>query len=336
MIVVGAGAVGGVLAALLHEADVDVSVVARGPHLDAIRRDGLTLVSATRRVNRRVAAHPSLAEAGVRAGDVVVLAVKSQDTIGVLEDLLAVRPAGDVAVVCVQNGVDNERAVLRRVADVYGVCVMFPAAHLEPGVVHQLADPVPGLLDIGRVPHGVDATAEAVASVFRMAGFASETRADIMAWKYRKLLMNLGNAVEAVLGPGRQDEDQRAIYRAVVAEGEAVLSAAGVAVVSADEDRARRGDLLDLAGMSARRAALGGVGGSTWQSVRRGQGAVETDYLTGEIVLLGRLHGVATPVNELFAELVRQLTRRGDGVGSIPRAEVMERLAGMSRKLDTK
>ena len=329
MIVVGAGAVGGVLAALLYEAGVPVEAVARGDHLAVIRRDGLTLVSATRQVTVPITAHASLTEAAPALGDVVVLAVKSQDTVAVLDELTAVAPTG-VSVVCVQNGVDNERAALRRFADVYGVCVMFPAAHLEPGVVHQLSEPVPGLLDVGRAPTGVDATAEAVAAAFRQAGFSSEARPDVLAWKYRKLLMNLGNAVEAVCGAGGRDDAQLELYRAVAAEGEAALAAAGIAVISSAEDRARRGDLLDVAAMTARRVELGGVGGSTWQSLQRGVGAVETDYLTGEIVLLGRLHGVPTPANELISELIGELGRSGSPPGSIPAIDVLRRLPGRS------
>lgn len=326
-VVVGAGAIGGVLAALWHEAGVEVAVVARGAHLDAIRREGLRLVTPTRSTTVPVPASASLAEVGLGPGDVIVLAVKSQDTAAVLDDLELVVPAG-LPIVCIQNGVDNERAALRRFPDVYGVCVMFPAAHLEPGVVHQLAEPVPGILDVGRVPDGVDPTAEAVAEALRAAGFAAEARPDIMAWKYRKLVMNLGNAADAVFGTDGRDADAaRELRRAVTAEGEAVLSAAGIPVITRGEDRDRRGDLLDIAGMAARRAELGGVGGSTWQSLQRGQGSVETDYLTGEIVLLGRLHGVPTPANELFMELIREARRDGAAPGSVSAIEVARRLA---------
>jgi 2-dehydropantoate 2-reductase len=84
----------------------------------------------------------------------------------------------------------------------------------------------------------------------------------------------------------------------VQSEGEAVLAAAGITVTSVEDDQARRGDALKIqpVGDEQRRA-----GGSTWQSLRRGTGTIETDYLTGEIVLLGRLHGVPTPANQSAA-----------------------------------
>ncbi len=125
-----------------------------------------------------------------------------------------------------------------------------------------------------------------------------------MSWKYRKLLMNLANAIEAVCGRvgGRLAE-------MVQSEGAAVLAAAGISVVSAEDDLARRGDALKIqpVGDDQHRA-----GGSTWQSLRRGTGTIETDYLTGEIVLLGRLHGVPTPANRALQQAVAEMARTGE------------------------
>lgn len=85
-------------------------------------------------------------------------------------------------------------------------------------------------------------------------------------------------------------------------EGERCLRAAGISYVSPEEERVRRGDLLAL------QDAVGHprLGSSTWQSLARRSGKVETDYLNGEIVLLGRLHGIATPANELLQRLARE------------------------------
>ena len=52
--------------------------------------------------------------------------------------------------------VENERAALRFFPNVYGVCVMCPAVHLEPGVVQAYSTPVPGILHLGRFPSGAD------------------------------------------------------------------------------------------------------------------------------------------------------------------------------------
>ena len=109
----------------------------------------------------------------------------------------------------------------------------------------------------------------------------SVVRPDIMRWKYSKLLMNLGNVVQAGFAPS---EAATELSRRARDEGRACLAAAGIDVASADEDRQRRGDLLTLRPVGDRPRA----GGSTWQSLARGAPRLETDYLNGEIVLIGR------------------------------------------------
>jgi len=105
-----------------------------------------------------VAGHPS--EVDWRDDDVVLLSVKSQDTAQALADLEAAAPM--VPIVCLQNGVANEPAALRRFADVYGATVGCPTAFLEPGVVVAYSSPVTGAIDVGRFPRGVDDVARDV------------------------------------------------------------------------------------------------------------------------------------------------------------------------------
>jgi 2-dehydropantoate 2-reductase len=314
-VIIGAGAVGGVVAGRLAGAGADVAVVARGAHLEAIRRDGLLLRAAGGDSVHRIAAHATPAEAGWRPGDVAVLAVKSNDTGGVLEQL-----PRDVPVVCLQNGVANERAALRLFQEVYGVCVMLPASHLAPGVVVAHCAPVPGILDIGRVPGGTDATCHEISGQLVKAGFHSQPRADIMRSKYTKLLLNLGNAVEALCGRVEGLDEAVAPLRA---EGEAVLHAAGIAFASAEEDAERRGDILRLRPVAGQERS----GGSTWQSLARGTGSVEADYLNGEIVLLGRLHGVPTPANETARRLVVDAARSRSAPGALTPAGFLAAVA---------
>jgi len=299
-VVYGAGAVGGVIGARLQLAGLDTTLVARGAHLDAIQRDGLVLETAEGRRTVAIAAAGSARELDWEDDPVVLLTVKGQHTRAALDDLSASAPAG-TRVVSAQNGVANEAAIRRHFAGTYGICVMQPCAHLEPGVVVQQCHPVPGILDIGRFPTGVDDTAIAIAADLRAAGFVSEPRADIMAWKHRKLMMNLGNGIQACFGPSAAADE---LLRRVLAEGEAALEAAGVPVVSAADDAARRGDLLQG-------RVLADAGGSSWQSLERGTGDVEADWLNGEVCRLGQAHGVPTPTNALVQRVANELARSG-------------------------
>jgi 2-dehydropantoate 2-reductase len=289
----GAGAVGGVIGARLHLAGHDVTLVARGEHLARIRADGLLLDTADGVEEVRCAATDTAADVDWSRPPVVVLAVKSHQTEAALSDVVRSAPA-ETPVVCAQNGVANEPAALRRFARTYGITVMLPSQHLEPGLVVQACHPVPGILDVGRYPDGTDAVTDEVSADLRSAGFESVPRPDIMAWKYRKLVTNAVGDVAAVL-PGEADE----LKPQVRAEAEAVLAAAGIRAVSQEQDLERRGDLLQY------RSDVDGPN-SLGQSLARGTPGTEVDHRAGEIVLLGRLHGVPTPANERVQRAVRQ------------------------------
>lgn len=308
-VVYGAGAVGGSVAALLSRAGFDVVIIARGAHLAAIQDQGLLFAYPEGKENLRIAAVSGPSEIEWREGDVVLLGMKTQDTEVAIRGLDPSLP-----VVCLQNGVANERIALRHFANVYPVCVMFPSTHLQPGVVQANSWPVPGILDIGRYPSGVDSVAEEIAAAFRTAGCHSEPRADIMRWKYRKLLMNLGNAVQAVCVP----EDVREIARLVRAEGAEVLTAAGIDPVTEAEDDARRGDQLQVQGSRG--------GGSSWQSLQRGTGSIESDYLNGEIVLLGRLNSIDARYNDHARFLANQFAWERRPPGTMPASEWLSKM----------
>ncbi|MEO5662454.1 MAG: 2-dehydropantoate 2-reductase N-terminal domain-containing protein, partial [Nocardioides sp.] len=287
-VVYGAGAVGGVIGGHLSLAGLPVSLVARGDHLAAIREGGLRLDTAAGMHRILTPATDSAAELVWTPDTAVILAVKSHQAATALADLRRHAPE-QTPIVCATNGVATEITALRQFARVYALCVMLPATHLRPGEVVAKCAPTPGILDIGRIPGGTDEVTRAVSVDLRAAGFESEERLDILAWKRRKLLLNAGNGVDAsfVRGDAADELAERA-----EAEGSHVLTTAGLAAVSADEDRARRGSILQ------RRPDLERRGGSTWQSLARGTGDSEIDYLAGEIVLLGRLHEIPTPASE--------------------------------------
>jgi 2-dehydropantoate 2-reductase len=322
-VVLGAGAIGAVVGGRLSQAGYDVTLIARGAHLEALRARGLRLESPAGTDTLRVAAVGHPREIDWRTRPVVLIAVKSHQMPAALVELAAVAPP-ETPIVCLQNGIANEPAALRLFLNVYAVSLACPTSHFVPGVVQAWSTPVTGLLDIGCYPAGIDQLCEDVAADFRAATFSSHTVAAILRWKNRKLLTNLGNAIEAVCGPL---DRLGALGDLLAAEGEAVLSAAGFATATAQEDRDRRADLLqpgEIAGQSR-------PGGSSWQSLRRGTGDIETDYLNGEIVLLGRLHGVPTPANELLQRLARELATSHEGPGTVPAAAILDQLEAAAR-----
>ncbi|MFJ1754527.1 ketopantoate reductase family protein [Kitasatospora sp. NPDC088134] len=322
-VILGAGAVGGTIGGRLHQSGRNVLLVARGPHLAALRAEGLRLSTPDGVHRLPVPAVGGPEEVALAPDDVLVLAVKTQHSAALL-DAWAPRPvagggtaAERLPVVCAQNGVANERLALRRFERVYGMRVWLPSTHLEPGRVSAAGSPRSGMLHLGRYPHGADALARRVAADLADSYFDAPVVEDVMAWKYAKLLGNLGNALEAVAGP-IDGEPRMRVWRGVRAEGRAVLAAAGIAHPSEEEQRAALGDRVTLLPVEGERRG----GGSSWQSLARGTGDIEADYLNGEIALLGRLHGVPTPLNAALQRLAAAFAREGRPAGSLPETDL--------------
>jgi 2-dehydropantoate 2-reductase len=304
-LILGAGAIGGAIGGRLFQHGHDVVLIARGAHLAALRTSGLELRDPDASVHLDIESVASARDANPTSEDVVILATKSQHSEALLAELAVVAPP-DVAVVLAQNGVENERLSLRRFANTYGMRVILAGTHLEPGVVEILTTPLWGILDVGRYPAGVDELAEQIAADLRASGFDSTATPVVMSHKYLKLLSNLSNAIQAACGTD-DHPITRQLGKAARAEARACYAATGIEVADeGDEaDRRRRRGLTQPVGGVTRQ------GGSSWQSLRRGTGNIEADWLNGEIVLLGRLHGVPTPVNERLQAVANRMAHEG-------------------------
>lgn len=305
-VVLGAGAVGGTAAALLGRAGHTVCAVARGPHRQAIAASGLRLRTpdAEHRVQLEVVSPDRLVID--RERDVILLAVKSQDTQAALEQI--VRAGGDGAtIVCAQNGVANEVQVARVTDRVGAAMVWTPASHLSPGVVECYARPCPAFWMLGAWPGGNLQQLEVLAGHLEQAGLAVQLSDDVMRFKYGKLLANLGNSVDALFdtGPEEPGEEWRAVLDALRAEGEECLSAAGIEWATREELDAALAGRVELAAIGDARRE----GGSTWQSLARGGTGIELDYLNGEICALGKRCGVATPANRAVLRVAAEVVR---------------------------
>lgn len=303
-IVYGAGGIGAPLGAYLNASGQQAVLIARGEHLRKIRNDGLTVVSGEGPSLHRLPAvgHPD--ELTPAEGDAVLLTMKAQDTEAALRDLLAAGFDPETTpIFCVQNCLANERMAARYFAHVYGVMIVIPGVFLEPGVVYNPIRGNHGYMDVGRYPKGVDDTATRFVEAVRAAGYGAHTQADVMGAKAAKFLGNLANAMGAITD-GRGDSGPfmtEARREAVVC-----LRAAGLPL---EEDatfqartRANRGTDVEL-------PETKGNLGSSWQSLQRGQGSIEADFLNGEVVLLGRIHGIPTPFNGVLQRVANRMAR---------------------------
>ena len=315
-VILGAGAIGGAIGGRLFQGGCDVVLVARGEHLEVLQSKGLELRDPQGSVRLPVPAVATAAAAGLRPDDVVLLATKSQHSETLLADLALCAPP-EIAVVCAQNGVENERLAARRFASTYGMRVIIAGTHLEPGVVEIATAPVSGILDVGRYPEGNDAVAERMAEDLQASGFDAVATPQVMKYKYLKLLGNVSNAIEAACGTGEDPMADR-LRAAARAEARACYAAAGIEVADESDDAERR----RWRGFTRPVGGTAREGGSSWQSLQRQTGNVEADWLNGEIVLLGRLYGVPTQVNQRLQAIANRMAFERTPPGSMTAEEL--------------
>ncbi len=316
IVVYGVGAIGGIIAGGLVRSGQECIGIARGERLAALRENGLTLRSPefTENVPLELVSHPS--EIDWRTDDAILLVMKGQHTVDALH---ALRAAGvtDQPIFCTQNGVENERAALRVFPNVHGINVMLPAEYVALDEAVGFASPDFGVFDIGRFPKGSDAADIALAEALTKAGIGGFPTEEIMSFKYGKLLMNLGNIVEAALSRAVKDTE---ITNALRDEGRAVLKGAGIAWTEVGDDPRRERMKIGTVEGAAR------LGGSSTQSLSRGAGSIETDYMNGEIALIARLHGLEAPLNAAAARLAARLAESGAQPGSVSPEEFRREL----------
>ncbi|MBV9287186.1 MAG: 2-dehydropantoate 2-reductase, partial [Hyphomicrobiales bacterium] len=303
ILVVGAGAIGGLLAARLAEAGERVRVVARGAHLEAIRERGLLLKEEGRETVVRIGATDRIADAG--PADLVVLAVKAHQLTAIAADVAAILEPGAMAITA-QNGIpwwyffkhggQREGQRLESV-DPGGVIaahlpienvvasVVYPAAEIEaPGVVRRIEG---NRWPVAELDGAKSERVAKVAQAFASAGFKSPVLADVRAEIWTKLWGNLAfNPISALshasLAAICGFPPTRALAAQMMAEAQAVGEAFGVRFRVSIEKR--------IAGAEA----IGAHKTSMLQDVEQGR-RIEIEALLGAPIELARMAGVETP-----------------------------------------
>lgn len=298
IVIYGAGAIGSSVGGHLGRAGHDVVLIGRPGNVKTINEQGLRLVTPTGTHILRLPAVTNPNQINFSPDDVVFLCVKGQNTEEALHDLLAVTK--DVAIFCFQNGVRNEEIAARYYARVYGVMIRAGAVFLANGEVISRRDP-PGSLVIGRYPQGTDQLTEDMAVKLRNCGYSVVVTADVMPYKWGKLVTNIANAVRAITDSKGEEVDF--ISRAVRQEFRNLLAKAGIRWVSPAEPPGERPEMTAPSGSGTDPESQS----STWQSLTRRQGSVETEFLNGEVVRLAKKLGEQAPINESLLRICKEM-----------------------------
>ncbi|MGD9143426.1 MAG: 2-dehydropantoate 2-reductase [Dehalococcoidia bacterium] len=316
-IIYGAGGIGSIMGGHLVRTGHDAVLIGRPGHVNAIRENGLKLVTPTGTHILNIPAVTGPEQIDFNPDDVVLLCAKGQDTEGAMKDLKAV--VDDIPVFCFQNGVRNEEIVSEYFRRVYGVMVRVGAVYLTDGEVTARRDP-PGWYIIGRYPKGSDELARKAAESIGEAGYFVWVVDDVMPYKWGKLMANVGNAVGAITNGDW--ESMTSLFRAVHEEAAEIVRKAGIHWIS-QEDVAKSWPEITapLRGQLQTEAQS-----STWQSLARHQGSVETDFLNGEIVRVANRLGLKAPVNEKLVEITREMAEKQEPPGRYTVGELRELL----------
>jgi 2-dehydropantoate 2-reductase len=322
-VIAGAGAIGASAAALLScRAAASVICVGR-PASAAALRAGVVVKLDDQEIEVGLPAVAGVSELEPRAGDVLIVTTKSQDTEAIVEELSSIYDVASVPIVSLQNGVANEGIIASRFRRVYAGLVFFSATQVSSRLILV---PPGRYVAFGLYPSGVDELAEAIAEDFSRTGFDSMASAHVMSMKYGKLVANLNNATHAITGYwlelGSTDEEMRRLMLAVREEGIRILDAAGIEVEPPPGERSPirirewSERLKRPVDPEKRRQAAGlderdRTHASTSQDLYFGRRTSEAEFLNGEIVRLGKNLGVPTPYNSALLEIVTAMFERG-------------------------
>ena len=331
ILIIGAGAIGCFVGGKLASAGHAVTLVGRARTTAALQARGLELYSADGGVESipSVNAVASVREAFPDTYHLAVLAVKSYDTATVLDELASPGAALPPAILSLQNGVGNEEEIAARFGPqrVLAGTITAPVEVREPGIVQVtkpsfaigLADYPGGSEEAGSDTHSSLLTS--LSSHFSAAGIPAKVFQDAQSMKWSKLLMNMiGNATSAILAepPGITFADPRIADLEIDALREAlrVMAAACIHPLNVEKYPLRTlAPLLRFGPRPLLRSALhrtvGGARGgkmpSLFLDLESGKRGSEVGWYNGAIVRKGVEVSIATPVNRLLTETVRQL-----------------------------
>ncbi len=319
--IIGAGALGGTFAALLARAGHDIEVTARGEGLAAIRAGGIRLSGGYGEASVAVEANPAL----LRRPDLVLVCTKAQDAAAAIEANAAL--VDGVPVVVVQNGLDGVDTAARLLprSECFGVLSIIAANYTEPGIV-RVTTTATSYLGRGDGP-----AEDASRRIARLLSDAVPVVAvdNFRGAQWSKLVVNMVNAVPAILGLPVQQVLRRRPTRLVVARSMRETVRVGIArgvrfgALQGLGDRRLRlfarlpiaiGQVLPWL-MGVRMGRVPNLG-STQQSLRRGQ-PTEIDHLNGAVVREAAAAGIEVPVNRALVELVHRVEREGRALGEV-------------------
>ncbi len=313
--VIGAGAIGGLVAGYLKIKGADVNLIGRVDAINAIKSGGLKVSGV--RGNHII--HLDVYDNLTQRADLVILAIKTQDVENALKN--NIKFIQDSVVLTTQNGVRADSLVAKFIPkeNIISSIVMFGSTCLEPGnIVHNFE----GTWILGKIFSKNDEKLTQTAHLLNEI-FPTQVSENIGGMKYLKIFVNANNCIPAILGLSMQeafsDTQVSSISIAIWKEGLSVVNKAGINLLSLPDFPLER--LIKLTSLPLQDAAkiFSGIMmnlskeplyGSILQSIKRKK-LSEIDYINGEFVILAKQNNQQAPLNEKLVEMVHEVEKTG-------------------------
>ncbi len=309
--VIGAGAIGSLLAGYLAEKNEQVTLIARPAQASVLSRDGLIIEG----VRERKLIKLPIGRRLDQKADLVILATKTQDLEKAISENLAYLEGARI--LTIQNGIRAEKIVAERIGsdNLFSSIVMFGVTYLAPGkIIHNFE----GDWILGR---SNSATEQALAEIRKVSSkiFPSPLSDDIMGMKWLKLFLNANNCLPALLGKSMQETFKNIsicrISLRIWQEGWELVSKAGIKMASLPNFSLERiTQLISLPPDTSARIfsdimtnlSKAPLYGSILQSIWRGRPS-EIDYINGEFINLAVSIGQSAPLNKKLVQMVHSV-----------------------------
>ena len=294
--IMGTGGTGGFFGGLLARAGEAVTFVARGAHLEAIQKTGLTVKSSLCG-NFRLPAKATADPAQIGPVDLVLFCVKAYDN-PVAADLIRPLIGPETVVLSVQNGIDNEEQIGKVIGPEHMLgCISYVSSTIEsPGVISQTAGP--GKIIFGEMQGGTSHRTEALLNTLKDAGIAAELHTNIQTALWQKFIAICGvNGVTALtrlpMGEILACAETRHLLKGTMEEVEAVARTGGAVLPEGCVDQS----------MNFFGSLEPSMRGSMYYDLAAGR-RLELEVLNGTVVRLGNAHSIPTPFNfSIYAAL---------------------------------
>ena len=293
----GSGAVGGYFGGRMAAAGCDVTFIARGRHLAAIRDRGLRVESPVLGDDRVFPARATDDPDEIGVVDYVIIGVKLWDTEAAASAVLPML-GPSTTVLTLQNGVESgEIGKIVGPERLLGAVAFIGSAISEPGVIRHVGSMQ--RVVVGEPEGGTSARAERLRGELERGGIAADVSDDIQRTIWEKFVFLVGlsaatTMLRAPLGTVRENPDSRELFLGAMRETAAVARARGIALPAGFA----RGRLEFADGLPAEMTS------SMHTDLARGN-RLELDWLSGAVVRFGRASGVPTPVNRTVYETLR-------------------------------